>query len=266
MRIATWNVNSIRQRIESLTAWLTERAPDIVCLQETKTVDDAFPRAPIEALGYNVAIHGQKTFNGVAILSKFKFDEVTPRLPGDNADDHARFIEATVSTAQGTLRVASIYLPNGNPPDTEKYTYKINWMERLSKYAHERLQLEEPLIMAGDYNVIPTADDVHNPAAWTKDALFLPQTRAKFRALTHLGLTDAIRAVSDDKDLYTFWDYQAGAWQKNWGIRIDHLLLSPQAADRLTTAGIDKHVRSWERPSDHVPVYADFAIEPVERT
>jgi exodeoxyribonuclease-3 len=265
MRIATWNVNSIRQRTENLTAWLAERAPDIVCLQETKTVDEAFPRAPIEALGYNVAIHGQKTFNGVAILSKFKFDEVTPRLPGDHADDHARFIEATVSTAQGTLRVASIYLPNGNPPDTEKYTYKINWMERLSKYAHERLQLEEPLIMAGDYNVIPTADDVHNPAAWTKDALFLPQTRAKFRALTNLGLTDAIRAVSDDKDLYTFWDYQAGAWQKNWGIRIDHLLLSPQAADRLTAAGIDKHVRSWERPSDHVPVYADFAIEPAEQ-
>ena len=262
MRIATWNVNSIRQRIENLAAWLTERAPDVVCLQETKTVDDAFPRAPIEALGYNVAIHGQKTFNGVAILSKFKFDEVTPRLPGDDADDHARFIEATVSTAQGVLRVASIYLPNGNPPDTDKYTYKINWMDRLSKYAHERLQLEEPLIMAGDYNVIPTVDDVHNPAAWIKDALFLPQTRAKFRALTNLGLTDAIRAVSDDKDLYTFWDYQAGAWQKNWGIRIDHLLLSPQAADRLTAAGIDKHVRSWERPSDHVPVYADFAIEP----
>ena len=266
MRIATWNVNSVRQRIENLTAWLTERAPDIVCLQETKTVDDAFPRDPIEALGYNVAIHGQKTFNGVAILSKFKFDEVTPRLPGDNADDHARFIEATISTAQGTLRVASIYLPNGNPPDTEKYPYKLNWMERLSKYAHERLQLEEPLVMAGDYNVIPTADDVHNPAAWTKDALFLPQTRAKFRALTNLGLTDAIRAVSDDKGLYTYWDYQAGAWQKNWGIRIDHLLLSPQAADLLTTAGIDKHVRSWEHPSDHVPVYADFAIEPAERT
>jgi exodeoxyribonuclease-3 len=265
MRIATWNVNSIRQRLENLTAWLTERSPDIVCLQETKTVDDQFPRGPIEALGYNVAVHGQKTFNGVAILSKFAFDEVTPRLPGDDADDHARFIEATISTREGTLRVASIYLPNGNPPDTEKYTYKINWMERLSKYAHERLQLEEPLIMAGDYNVIPTADDVHNPSAWTKDALFLPQTRAKFRTLTHLGLTDAVRAVSDSKDLYTFWDYQAGAWQKNWGIRIDHLLLSPQAADRLTAAGIDKHVRSWEKPSDHVPVYADFAFEPTER-
>src|SRR5437868_1279233 len=261
MRIATWNVNSIRQRIENLTAWLTERAPDIVCLQETKTVDEAFPRAPIEALGYNVAIHGQKTFNGVAILSKFKFDEVTPGLPGDDADDHARFIEAVVSTAQGTLRVASIYLPNGNPPDTEKYTYKINWMERLSKYTHERLQLEEPLVMAGDYNVIPTADDVHDPAAWAKDALFLPQTLEKFRALTHLGLTDAIRAVSDERGLYTFWDYQAGAWQKNWGIRIDHLLMSPQASDRLVDVGVDSYVRAWEKPSDHVPVWADLNLE-----
>ncbi len=261
MRIATWNVNSVKQRIENLTAWLTERAPDIVCLQETKTVDEAFPRQPFEALGYNVAVHGQKTFNGVAILSKYKFDEVTPGLPGDPADYHARFIEATVSTKSGVLRVASIYLPNGNPPDTEKYSYKIKWMERLTKYTHERLQLEEPLVLAGDYNVIPTADDVHNPAAWAADALFLPLTREKFRTLTNLGLTDAIRAVSDEKGLYTFWDYQAGAWPKNWGIRIDHLLLSSQAADRLTTAGIDKHVRSWERPSDHVPVYVDLDIE-----
>jgi exodeoxyribonuclease-3 len=261
MRVATWNVNSIRQRIDQLAAWLAEREPDIVCLQETKCVDDAFPREPFEALGYNLAVHGQKTFNGVAILSKYKFDEVTPGLPGDDGDDHARFIEATVSTARGALRVASIYLPNGNPPNTEKYSYKIKWMERLSNYAHERLQLEEPLIMAGDYNVIPTAADVHDPAAWASDALFLPQTRAQFRALANLGLTDAIRAVSDDPGLYTFWDYQAGAWQKNWGIRIDHLMLSPQAADRLTAAGIDKHVRSWEKPSDHVPVYADLAIE-----
>src|SRR3954462_2923900 len=265
MRVATWNVNSVKQRIENLTAWLTERAPDIVCLQETKTVDESFPRQEIEALGYNVAVHGQKAFNGVAILSKFKFDEVTPRLPGDSADDHARFIEATVSTKAGALRVASIYLPNGNPTGTDKYTYKINWMERLSKYAHERLQLEEPLIMAGDYNVIPTPDHTHNPALSVDAALFLPQTRAKFRALAHLGLNDAIRAVSDSKDLYTFWDYQAGAWQKSWGIRIDHLLLSPQAADRLTAAGVDKHVRSWEKPSDHVPVYADFSFEPAER-
>ena len=208
MRIATWNVNSVKQRIDNLTAWLKERGPDIVCLQETKCVDEAFPRQPIEALGYNVAVHGQKTFNGVAILSKLKFDDVTARLPGDNTDEHARFLEATVSTAGGVLRVASIYLPNGNPPDTEKYTYKIKWMDRLLTYAHERLLLEEPLVLAGDYNVIPTAADVHNPAAWAGDALFLPQTRAKFRALTHLGLADAVRAVSDDAGLYTFWDYQ----------------------------------------------------------
>jgi exodeoxyribonuclease-3 len=263
MRIATWNVNSVKQRIESLTAWLQERGPDIVCLQETKTVDEAFPRQPLEALGYNVAVHGQKAFNGVAILSKFKFDEVTARLPGDTTDAHARFLEATVSTAQGALRVASIYLPNGNPAPGEKYDYKLRWMERLFNYAQERLALEEPLVLAGDYNVIPAAADVYNPAAWTTDALFLPQTRAKFRALTHLGLTDAVRAVSDEPGLYTFWDYQAGSWQKNWGIRIDHLLLSPQAADRLVTAGIDKHVRSWERPSDHVPTYVDLAIDPV---
>jgi exodeoxyribonuclease-3 len=262
MRIATWNVNSIKQRIDNLTAWLSERTPDIVCLQETKCVDEAFPRESIEALGYNVAVHGQKTFNGVAILSKYKLEDVTPRLPGDANDDHARFIEATVSTAHGVLRVASIYLPNGNPPDTDKYLYKIKWMERLRKYTNERLELEEPLILAGDYNVIPTPADTHDPAVWAKDALFLPQTREAFRALMHLGLTDAIRAASDDRGLYTFWDYQAGAWQKNWGIRIDHLLLSPQAADRLSAAGIDKHVRSWEKPSDHVPVYIDLAIEP----
>jgi exodeoxyribonuclease-3 len=261
MRIATWNINSIRQRLDHLTAWLNERQPDIVCLQEIKCQDEAFPRQAFETLGYNLAVHGQKTFNGVAILSKLKFDEVTPGLPGDDSDDHARFIEAAVSTATGVLRVASLYLPNGNPAGTEKYAYKIKWMDRLIHYACERLQLEEPLILAGDYNVIPTPADVHNPAAWANDALFLPQTRAKFRALENLGLTDAIRAVSDDDKLYTFWDYQAGAWQKNWGIRIDHLLLSPQAADRLTAAGIDKHTRSWEKPSDHVPVYIDLAID-----
>jgi exodeoxyribonuclease III len=261
MRIATWDVNSIKQRIDSALAWLKERQPDIVCLQETKCVDDAFPRLEFESAGYNVAVHGQKTFNGVAVLSKFPFDEVSNGLPGDDSDDHARFIEAMVSTAQGALRVASIYLPNGNPPDTEKYPYKLGWMKRLAAYASERLALEEPLIMAGDYNVIPAAADARNPQAWTGDALFLPQTRDQFRALMNLGLTDAIRATSDDGGLYTFWDYQAGAWQKNNGIRIDHMLLSPLAADRLTDAGIDKHVRAWEKPSDHVPVWIDLDIE-----
>ena len=198
MRIATWNVNSIKQRMDNLSAWLSERQPDIVCLQETKCVDEAFPREPLEALGYNVAVHGQKTFNGVAVLSKFPFDEVTPRLPGRDIDDHARFIEAVVSVEAGALRIASIYLPNGNPPATDKYTYKISWMERLIEYASERLGLEEPLILAGDFNVIPTALDARNPAAWTGDALFLPRTRQKFRALCNLGLTDAVRAASDD--------------------------------------------------------------------
>jgi exodeoxyribonuclease-3 len=259
MRIATWNVNSIKQRIDSAVAWLRERAPDVVCLQETKCVDESFPREPFEALGYNVATHGQKTFNGVAILSKLPFDEVTPRLPGDTADDHARFIEAQVSTPGGVVRIASIYLPNGNPVGTDKYQYKLKWMDRLLDYAHKRMALEEPLVLAGDYNVIPAPRDARDPAAWSGDALFLPQTRDKFHALINLGLTDGLRAVSDESGLYTFWDYQAGAWQKNNGIRIDHLLLSPQAADRLTTAGVDKHVRAWEKPSDHVPVYIDLA-------
>jgi exodeoxyribonuclease-3 len=260
MRIATWNVNSIKQRIDSAVAWLKERAPDVVCLQETKCVDESFPREPFEALGYNVATHGQKTFNGVAILSKLPFDEVTPRLPGDTADDHARFIEAQVSTPGGVVRIASIYLPNGNPVGTDKYQYKLKWMDRLLDYAHQRMALEEPLVLAGDYNVIPAPRDARDPAAWSGDALFLPQTRDKFHALINLGLTDGLRAVSDESGLYTFWDYQAGAWQKNNGIRIDHLLLSPQAADRLTTAGVDKHVRAWEKPSDHVPVYVDLVM------
>jgi exodeoxyribonuclease-3 len=262
MRIATWNVNSIKQRLDNVLAWLAEAEPDIVCLQETKTVDAAFPREPIEALGFNLAVHGQKTFNGVAILSKFAFDEVTPGLPGEDGDDHARFLEAVVSTASGAIRVATIYLPNGNPPGGDKYAYKIRWMERLIHYTRDRLALEEPLVLAGDYNVIPTARDARNPQAWTGDALFLPQTRAKFRALTNLGLVDAVRATSDEAGLFTFWDYQAGAWQKNDGIRLDHVLLSPQAADRLAAARIDKHVRSWEKPSDHVPVVLDLMIEP----
>ncbi|HEY5128119.1 MAG TPA: exodeoxyribonuclease III [Bradyrhizobium sp.] len=261
MRIATWNVNSIRQRMDSLVAWLAERQPDIVCLQEIKCVNEAFPREAVEALGYNVAVHGQKTFNGVALLSKLPFDEVAPGLIGDDNDVQARFLEALVSTKTGVVRVVSLYLPNGNPAPGDKYDYKLKWMDRLIAFSHERLKLEEPFVLAGDYNVIPTAADARRPAAWVKDALFLPQTREKFRALLNLGLTDAIRAGSDAADLYTFWDYQAGAWAKDDGIRIDHLLLSPQAADRLVDAGIDRHVRSWDKPSDHVPVYVDLDIE-----
>jgi exodeoxyribonuclease III len=260
MRIATWNVNSIKQRTDNVVAWLKEREPDVACLQETKCIDEAFPREAFEALGYNVAIHGQKAFNGVAILSKLRFDEINPRLPGDAEDDHARFLEVAVSAGGRALRIASIYLPNGNPPLTDKYSYKLRWMDRLFDYAEGRMGLEEPLVLAGDYNVIPAASDAYDPAAWVGDALFMPQTRAKFHALINLGLTDAVRATTDAAGLYSFWDYQAGAWQKNLGIRIDHLLLSPAAADRLSACGIDKHVRGWEKPSDHVPVWAEFAL------
>ena len=260
MRIATWNVNSVRQRMDSLVAWLTERQPDIVCLQEIKCVDDAFPREPLEALGYNVAVHGQKGFNGVALLSKLPFDEVAPGLIGDDSDVQARFLEALVSTPKGGVRVVSLYLPNGNGgPD--KYSYKLKWMDRLIAFSRERLKLEEPFVLAGDYNVIPTPADARHPDKWVNDALFLPPTRERFRTLLNLGFTDATRASSDANDLYTFWDYQAGSWQKNDGIRIDHLLLSPQAADRLASSGIDKHVRAWDQPADHVPVWIDLAVE-----
>jgi exodeoxyribonuclease-3 len=261
MRIATWNVNSVRQRLEHLLVWLKERSPDIVCLQEIKCQDEAFPREPIEALGYHVVTHGQKTFNGVALLSRFPFEETRPRLEGNDDDLHARFLEGLVMHGKTPLRVACLYLPNGNPPGTDKYQYKINWMKRLLKYSKENLKHEQPLVLAGDFNVIPTADDVHNPAAWAGDALFLPETRREFRALLNLGLTDAIRAVSDQPGQYTFWDYQAGAWPKNNGIRIDHLLLSPQASDRLRDAGIDRHVRGWEKASDHVPVWIDLDMD-----
>lgn len=259
MRIATWNVNSIKQRLDNIVSWLGARQPDVVCLQETKCIDPDFPKERFEELGYNVAIHGQKAFNGVAILSKLPFDEVTPGLPGDDTDAQARFLEAQFSTKNGVIRIANLYLPNGNPAETEKYPYKINWMKRLLTYAHERLLLEEPFVLAGDYNVIPEGIDASNPEAWVNDALFLPETRAQFRALTNLGLTDAIRSTNDASGVYTFWDYQAGAWQRNHGIRIDHILTSPQATDRLQACEIHRNVRAGEKPSDHVPVVATLA-------
>ncbi len=257
LRVATWNVNSIRQRLEHLLFYLKEVIPDVLCLQETKCLDDAFPRFEIEAAGYNVATHGQKTFNGVAILSRRPM-EVTRGLPGNEEDIQARYIEAIVSVSGSVLRVASIYVPNGNPPDTDKYSYKLAFMDRLQAHARRLLSLEEPLILAGDYNVIPESADVHNPELWLGDALFLPATRAKFKTLLHLGMTDALRAVSDAEGLYTFWDYQAGAWTRNNGIRIDHLLLSPQAADRLQAVAIDREMRGRDKPSDHVPIRLDL--------
>jgi exodeoxyribonuclease-3 len=260
MKIVTWNINGIRARFGTFMHWLGESAPDIVCLQEIKTVDEQFPRAEVEALGYNVETLGQKGFNGVAILSRLQFDEVTRGLPGDSADEHARFIEGVFSTSSGALRVASLYLPNGNPVATEKYSYKLSWMARLEDWAARRLALEEPLVLAGDYNVIPEPIDARYPENWVDDALFQPQSRQSFRRLSNLGFTDAVRAVTDAPQTYTFWDYQAGAWQKNNGIRIDHLMLSPEAADRLASASIEKHVRAWEKPSDHVPVAMQLAL------
>ncbi len=258
LKISTWNINGVKARIENLCHWLKESNPDIVCLQEIKSVDEAFPRLEIEALGYHVETHGQKGFNGVALLSKIRPDEVNRGLPGDETDEQSRFIEGVFTVGPRAIRVASIYLPNGNPVDTEKYPYKLRWMERLRAHAAARLALEEPLILAGDYNVIPEPIDCDNPAVWANDALFLPQTRAAFQAIENIGFVDALRAVNGDAKVYTFWDYQAGAWQKNNGIRIDHLLLSAEAADKLVAVEVEKHVRAWEKPSDHVPVTGTF--------
>jgi len=261
MKIVTWNINGVKARIENLIAWLEQSGADIVCLQEIKSVDEQFPREPIEALGYHVETHGQKGFNGVAILSKLPFDEVNRGLPGDDADEQSRFIEGVFSTSAGALRVVSLYLPNGNPIGTEKFTYKLGWMARLEAWAGARLALEEPLVLAGDYNVIQEAIDARNPEAWVNDALFQPESRQALRRLCNLGFVEAVRATTDDAGVYTFWDYQAGAWQKNNGIRIDHLLLSPEASNRLVSTAIDKHVRAWEKPSDHVPVAVELALE-----
>jgi exodeoxyribonuclease III len=259
MRIATWNINGIKARIENLLQWLQTSGPDIVCLQEIKSVDEDFPRLEIESLGYNVETHGQKGFNGVAILSKLKFDEVIRGLPGEAEDVQSRYIEGVFSVGGRAIRVASIYLPNGNPLGTEKFPYKVRWMERLIAHATERLSLEEPLVLAGDYNIIPEPEDCFSPKAWEGDALYQPESRQAYRRLKALGLTDAIRSITDAPKTYTFWDYQAGAWQKNNGIRIDHILLSPEATNLLVSAEIEKTVRSWEKPSDHVPVIVELA-------
>ncbi|TCD12341.1 exodeoxyribonuclease III [Oricola cellulosilytica] len=259
MKIATWNINGVKARLDTVLSWLEQSQPDITCFQEIKSVDENFPREAFEAAGYHLETHGQKGFNGVAILSKFPFDEVNCGLPGDDDDEQSRFIEGVFSTDRGVLRIVSLYLPNGNPVDSPKFPYKLSWLERLHAWAEARLELEEPLVLAGDYNVIPMPKDCHDPAVWEGDALFRPESRRAFRRLANLGFTDAVRAVTDEHGVYTFWDYQAGAWQKNNGIRIDHLLLSPEAARHLEGAEIEKYVRAWEKPSDHVPVVIDIA-------
>ena len=260
MRIATWNINGVKARLDGALTWLKETQPDVACFQEIKSVDEGFPTEAFQDLGYNAAVHGQKGFNGVAILSKRPFDEIAVRgLPGDESDAHARYIEVVVSRpGGGIVRVGNLYLPNGNPVGTDKFTYKLAWMKRFETRTRELLGLEEPFFLLGDYNVIPEPVDARNPAAWTGDALYQPETRSAFRALLNLGLTDVVRACLPEPGIYTFWDYQAGAWQKDHGIRIDHILASPQAADRIVSAGVDKHTRAWEKPSDHVPVWVEL--------
>jgi exodeoxyribonuclease-3 len=251
IRIATWNVNSVKARLARVTEWLADAKPDIVLLQETKCTDDAFPRAEIEDLGYNLALNGQKTYNGVAILSKRPIEDVTRGLPGDGTDEQARYIEAFTAG----LRVASIYLPNGNPVASDKYPYKLAWMGRLARHAESLLGNDEAIVLGGDYNVCPADEDVYDPAGWADDALCRLESRRGFRRLVNLGLTDAFRARHPNVHAYSFWDYQGGAWQKDLGLRIDHLLLSPEAADRLADADIDKRPRGKEKASDHTPVW-----------
>ncbi|WP_158915041.1 exodeoxyribonuclease III [Caulobacter sp. S45] len=258
MRIATWNVNSVNARLELLLRWLEESQPDVVCLQELKCVDEKFPSEPVEALGYNILVHGQKSYNGVALLSKYPMEEVRRGLPDGDEDTHSRYLEAIVE-APSPIRIASIYLPNGNPIGTEKFNYKLAWMERLRAHAAGLLALEEAVVLAGDFNVIPTPLDCDKPSNWVDDALFQPESRAAHRAIVNLGYTDAHLAVGAEPHAYTYWDYFRDAFENDRGIRIDHLLLSPQAADRLEASEVQRHVRGWERPSDHTPVMATLA-------
>lgn len=259
MKIATFNINGIKARIEALPAWLDDAQPDVALLQEIKSVDDAFPREVFEDRGYNVETHGQKSFNGVAILSKLPLEDVTRGLPGDEHDAQARYIEATVVGDSSALRLCGLYLPNGNPAPGPKYDYKLAWMERLRLRAKDLLAEEIPFVMAGDYNIIPQMEDAATPDSWREDALFRLDSRTAFRRLLNLGLTEAFRARTQGPGHYSFWDYQAGAWNRNNGIRIDHLLLCPQAADMLRECQIDKDVRGRDKPSDHVPVCIDLA-------
>ncbi|MEO0930125.1 MAG: exodeoxyribonuclease III [Pseudomonadota bacterium] len=265
MKIATFNINGIKARIDALTAWIDDAQPDVAILQEIKTVDEGFPREIFEDKGYNVETHGQKGFNGVAILSKLPLEDVARGLPGatgagrEGIDDiEARYIEATV-IGDKPVRICGLYLPNGNPAPGPKYDYKLRWMARLQARAKELLELEEPALMAGDYNIIPQAEDAARPDAWRDDALFRLESRDAFRRIQNLGFTEAFRTRQSGPGHYSFWDYQAGAWDKNDGIRIDHILLTPQCADTLNNCWIEADVRGREKPSDHVPVWVDLA-------
>ncbi len=260
MRIATWNVNSIKQRADAVRNWLEAGHADVLCLQETKCEADAFPADVFKDIGFECAVVGQRAYNGVALLSKLGLTDVQEGLPGDDADEQARYVQATVEG----VRIGCLYLPNGNPPDDPaKYGYKLDWMRRLEAHAQRLLDQGGPVVLAGDYNVIPTANDCWDEAEWLDDALYRLPTRQAFRRIVNLGLTDAFRAVHPDKlSAYSFFDYQKGRWHRGEGIRIDHLLLSPSAADRLVDAGIDTEPRGKPKASDHTPVWCELAAAP----
>ena len=252
MKIATYNVNGINGRLPVLLRWLKEANPDVVCLQELKAPQEKFPEKAIEDLGYHAIWHGQKSWNGVAILSRYGKPEETQRgLPGDPDDVHSRYIEASIND----LIIGCLYLPNGNPAPGPKFDYKLSWFERLTIYSSTLLKTGKPVILTGDYNVMPTEKDVYKPERWVNDALFRPETRAAFKKLVDQGWTDAIRKLYPDKTIYTFWDYFRNAFGRDAGLRIDHFLLSAKVEKRLVTAGVDREVRGWEKTSDHAPVW-----------
>lgn len=255
MRIASWNVNSAKARLDHITGFLAADKTDILLMQEIKSQDANFPREVFTEMGWHIAVHGQKTYNGVAIASRFPMDDITAGLPGDDTDEQARYLEATVTG----VRVATIYLPNGNPVPGPKFDYKLAWMERLYSRAMELAAREIPVVLGGDYNVIPHDIDCYDPAGWEGDALTHPESRGAFFKLCNAGYMDALRAIHPTGAHYTYWDYQAGAWQRDNGVRIDHLLLSPEAGDRLVTVGVDKAPRGLEKPSDHTPIWCELS-------
>lgn len=255
MRIATYNVNGVNGRLPVLLRWLQETTPDIVCLQELKAPQEKFPEQAIAELGYKALWHGQKSWNGVAILAKdADITEIRKVLPGDPEDTHSRYIEAEVNG----LIIGCLYLPNGNPAPGPKFEYKLKWFERLQVHAAELMASKKPVILTGDYNVMPTDMDVYKPEKWVNDALFRPETRDAFQKLMSQGWTDAVRTLYPDEKIYTFWDYFRNAYGRDAGLRIDHFLLSDKVAKKLTAAGVDKHVRGWEKTSDHAPVWIEL--------
>lgn len=260
MKIATWNINSIKARLSHVLSWVKESSPDIVLLQETKVLEENFPAMEFEELGYNLAVAGQKTYNGVAILSKYPIEIETKALPGDESDPQARYIEGIISLDDAALRVASVYVPNGQAVGSEKFAYKMAFFDRLYAHIQKLLEFDEMLVIGGDYNVAPEPLDVYDPKSLDGSVCFHPDERAHFRKLLNLGLTEAWRALHPQEQKFSWWDYRGGGWAQNKGLRIDHLLLSPQAADKLKSAEIDEAERGKEKASDHAPVWCTLSL------